>query len=174
MLRRVALAAGEELEPVPESREQRDGWQQLRPRGGQLDRERQALEACADLGDGARVPLAQREARIGGLCAGDEELGRLVVGERWHGELAFRGDVQRCAARHDHLQPRRSSEQARDAPCCRQHLLEVVDEEEQLAPLQLCDQDFFRILAQLGNRECIQDRPGDQLGLAESRKRRHG
>src|SRR5207237_3440746 len=55
----VAAAAGEEREPVPEPRQKRHGRQELRPRGGELDREREPVEAAAELGDDGRVLLAQ-------------------------------------------------------------------------------------------------------------------
>ena len=70
----------------------------------------------------------QVEVGVGGLRAADEQLGRLVVGERRDRELALSRNMQRRAARHDdlHLRRRRRA----DARCVargRQDLLEVVD-----------------------------------------------
>ena len=41
---------------------------------------------------------------------------RLVVGERRHGEFVLRGDVERRAARHDHLQSGRGREEVGNRP----------------------------------------------------------
>ncbi len=128
--RRVAPPACKELQTVSQPREQRCRRQDLRSRRGQLDRQWQPIELRAELGHRGRVLLAQREVRIGSLRAGDEELGRLVVGERRHRELALRCDMERRSARHDHLQSRRGVEEARDARGGRQYLFEVVDEEQ--------------------------------------------
>src|SRR5437764_3441179 len=49
VLRRVAAAAGQELEAVAETGEHRGRRQELRPGRGELDRERQAVEAGAEL-----------------------------------------------------------------------------------------------------------------------------
>ena len=54
--------------------------QQLHARSRQLDRERHALEAAADLGDRADVVVGELEARLGLLRALDEELHRGRVG----------------------------------------------------------------------------------------------
>ncbi len=77
---RITPAARQQLQPVSESRQQRRRREELRPRSGELDRERQAVESRTELGDGGRVLLAQREVGIGGLRARDEQLGRLIVG----------------------------------------------------------------------------------------------
>ena len=127
----VAPAAGQELEPVAEPLQQRRRGQELRPRGCQLDRERQPVEPPAQLGDCRRVLLAHDEVRVRGLSPLHEELGRLVVGERRHGELALGGHVQRRPARDHERHARRRLDQARDRRRSVQHLLEVVDEEEQ-------------------------------------------
>ena len=59
----VARAAGEEVEALLEPREQRLRREQLRARGRELDRERQPVEADADLGDRGRVRV--REGEVG-------------------------------------------------------------------------------------------------------------
>ncbi|HEY7296057.1 MAG TPA: hypothetical protein VH916_13515, partial [Dehalococcoidia bacterium] len=82
----VARATGEHIEAMVEPGTQRRGWQHPHPRGGQLDRERHAVEAAAHLRDRGRVLLGDLEVglqRAGPLgeqtrCVG----GRDLVGRR--------------------------------------------------------------------------------------------
>ena len=60
----VAWAAGEEVEALLEPGEQRLRREQLRAGGGELDREREAVEADADLGDRGRVRVRDGEVRL--------------------------------------------------------------------------------------------------------------
>ena len=68
-LRQVARAAAQQLEPALEALEQRRQRQQPRAVGGQLDRQRQPVQARADLGDDRVVvapapsPVAPRPTR---------------------------------------------------------------------------------------------------------------
>ena len=104
----------------------------------------------------------------------DEELGRLVVGKRRHGELVLRRDVERCAARHDYLQRRRCGEQVGNVPCRGKHLLEVVDEQEQLRARERPGQLLLRVRADLGNLERLEDRPRHVRRFAQRRDRGYG
>ena len=63
-LARVA-AALQQVEPLPEPLEDLPGREHARARGRELDRERQVVEACAELGDlVVRLePGAEREQR---------------------------------------------------------------------------------------------------------------
>ena len=54
-------APGQQRKPAIQPLQQRGRWQHLDPRRGELDRERQAVEAAADLGHRARVLRRQRE-----------------------------------------------------------------------------------------------------------------
>ena len=78
----VARAAAEELEPLPEAREQRLRRQQLDAGRGELDRERQPVEPHAELRDRRRVLVRHGEARRDGPRALEEERHRLVPRER--------------------------------------------------------------------------------------------
>ena len=78
----VARAAGEQVEALLEPGEQRLRREQLRARGRQLDRERQAVEPDADLGDRRRVRARDGEVGLDRLRALDEERDRLVLRQR--------------------------------------------------------------------------------------------
>ena len=57
----VGIAAAlEEVEPLPDPLEQLLGAEQLHPRGGELDREREPVEAADQLVDGGRVADVRR------------------------------------------------------------------------------------------------------------------
>ena len=140
----VACAAAEELEPLPEAREQRLRRQQLDPGRGELDRERQPVEPDAELRDRRRVLVRHGEARRDRARSLEEERHRLVPGERLerrqrgrirqrerrNREGVLRGDAQRRAARHEHLYAGRGIEQVADRPRGVEQLLEVVEDEQ--------------------------------------------
>src|SRR5204862_141467 len=136
VLRRVAPAARQQRQTVREAREQRRRGEELRTSGRQLDRQRQALEAHAQLGDRRGVLLAEVEVRIGRLRAADEQLRRFLVDERRHCELPLGGDTERRAARDEDRQLRSGVEQTGDTCRGRKDLLEVVDEQQQLGGAQ--------------------------------------
>ena len=71
-LGRVARAGGEHVERVVEPLEQRFRRQEPQPGGGELERERQAVEAPADGRDGGRV-LGRQLERASSLGALDEQ-----------------------------------------------------------------------------------------------------
>ncbi len=92
----VAWAAGEEVEALLEPGEQRLRREQLRAGGGELDREREAVEADADLGDRGRVRVRHGEVGLDGAGAFDEERDRLVLRERRdRGQVRGVGQVER-------------------------------------------------------------------------------
>ncbi|MFY4695353.1 hypothetical protein [Burkholderia glumae] len=115
-------------------------------RGGQLDRERNAVEAAADLADQpqfGRAAALFMEAAAHRLHAREEQLhggalqdGRLVGValrhvERLDGEHRLGGDAQRLAARHQDAQRRHGGEQAfHDARDLDDHVLGVVEQQQ--------------------------------------------
>ena len=125
--------------------EQRLGREQLGARGGKLDREREAVEADADLGDRRRVRVRDGEVGLHGAGALDEERDRLVLRERRdlgqmrgvgqverrHRELVLAGEVHGDAARDEQLQLRRSREQVGERGRRLDEVLEVVEDEQQ-------------------------------------------
>ena len=82
-LREVARAADEDAQPSLQPGAKRLGREHARPRGRELERQRQPVERDADLGDLALVPL-EPEVRSHGAGAGDEERHRLALRERLH------------------------------------------------------------------------------------------
>ena len=116
--RLVARAAREQLEAALQPGEQRLRREQLRPRGRQLDRQRQTVEADADLRDRRRVRRGDGEVGLHGPSALDEErdglelgeVSRVGHGERRHLELPLAREPERRAARGQQLQARRSCE----------------------------------------------------------------
>ena len=64
--------------------------EELHPGGSKLDRQREAVDTRADAGDGWRVLVGHMKVRLDGESALDEELHRLVLGERLRGRLRAR------------------------------------------------------------------------------------
>ena len=103
------------------------GGSRFDPRGGQLDRQRQAVQPAADLGDDRRVVAGEREVRVRGARALDEQAHavevrraarsgrRSEVGhrQRRHGDDVFGGQVQHLAAGDQDLQRQRTPPAAR-------------------------------------------------------------
>ena len=87
------------------------GREDLDPRGGELDRQRQAVEPGADLRDPRLVAGLERQPRVDGAGAAQEQRDRGLGGERAERELVLGGDPQRRAARDDELRVRRRGEQ---------------------------------------------------------------
>ena len=132
----------------------------LDPRGGELDREREAVEAAADLGD-----------RLGGLeagChlsrAGDEELDRLLLGKRRHRVLVLAAEVERLAARDEDRHLLRLCEQLGQPRRCLDELLEVVEQEQRPLAAQVLGEPVL-------GAQRLRDRRLDERGVAERRQR---
>src|SRR5262245_50364947 len=62
----------------------------LRPRGGQFDRQWNAIQTTADLGYGPHVPFVYLEARQRRLSAFDEELDGFVLPQLSQGQVSVR------------------------------------------------------------------------------------
>ena len=89
--KRVAAAAGEHAEALVEPLAQLLQAEHLDARRRQLDRERNAVQAPADVGDDRRVFVGQRKALVGRLRAIDEERDRRVPSRVGRGK--FRVDL---------------------------------------------------------------------------------
>ena len=155
--RDVARAGAEEVEPAREAVEDRGGGEDLAAGGGELDRQRQAVEARADLLDQPLVVLAEREPRVDGAGAALEQRDRGLGGERAERQLVLGREPQRGAARDHDLRARRGGQQAADLARRVEQLLEVVDDDEQFALLDLAER-----LLELG---------ADLLRVGEGRER---
>jgi hypothetical protein len=94
--------SGEERQPLLQPQQQRRQREHLDTRGGQLDRQRQAVETPADLGD-----LAVRsEVRADGSRPLQEERYGFALSQRVDRDLPLSVDVERLAARDEHGEPR--------------------------------------------------------------------
>ena len=117
-LQRRAAAPGEQLEALIEPRDQILGGQRPHARRGQLDRERDPVEATTELRDRARVAIGEREVALRVLRAIHEQPHR--VRSREHLERRVRAgeaerrdrddllarDRQALPARREHHHPR--------------------------------------------------------------------
>ena len=142
--RQVPGAARQEREALLEARAHGDRRQQLDARRREFDRQWQAVETAADLGDRRRVLGGHLEVRLDGGGAlekqrdrfglrgqvGKRRPGSIRQVERGHGVLVLAVDVQRRAARHEHLQLRRGRDEARDEGGARDQVLEAVEHQE--------------------------------------------
>ena len=113
------------------------GREHVRTRGRELDRERQAAQAHADRLDGVRVRAGRREAEVDRTRTRDEELDRLVVVQRTDRQLLLGAHVQRLPARGDDLDARRRLQHLGERRGRDQHLLEVVEDEQQVLVAQV-------------------------------------
>ncbi len=134
-LRDVAGTSRADLEAAVERGEQLVGRQLSGSSGDELDRQRQAVEALADLRGEAGIRLA-----VGSPCTNDVQLLGLLRGERRHGSLVLAVHAQRRSARREHPHARRRLEDLGDKGRGLEHLLEVVEQEQQLAGVQLVEQ----------------------------------
>ena len=119
-------AALEQVEPLRDPLEQLLGAEQLEPCGGQLDGEREPIEAADQLVHRGRV------ADIGpdSLRPFDEQRDGISLVHRRQVELGLAGDAQRLAARHQEAKSRSGREQLRNgARCVREQLLQVVEDD---------------------------------------------
>jgi hypothetical protein len=123
-------AALEQVEPVGQALEQLPGREHPGAGGGELEREREVVEAAADLGDDA----VRLEIRVQGACAGREELDSFCRGQGWYRVLPLRGEVERLSACHEHVEPWAGAQHLAQAGAGLDHLLEVV-QQDQHAPV---------------------------------------
>ena len=153
-VRQVAAAAGEQAQRVLQPGQDRLRRQQLDPRRGQLEGQRQAVQPAGDLGDRRRVPLVDGEVRQhrGGPLG--EQAHRLAPGQRFGRGTAARvrdgerrdrafllaGDPQRRAAADQDAQRAGLPQQPGHRRGAGQQVLEVVQDEQDLPLVQLADQ----------------------------------
>ncbi len=127
--RRRAAAGAQQPEAVVQPLGERGRAERAEPPGGQLERERQAVEPEADARDVHRVLVVEREARhrppprarrtgapprSGAARPAAWQLLRVGDRERRHAEHDLAADAQRLAARREHGQPGRRPEQRVD------------------------------------------------------------
>ena len=127
-LRHVVGAARQQVE-APEPVEQSGRREHLRPRGGQLDRQREPVQPGADLGHGVELGL-RIEPVDGRTRTLDEQPRRLGSLERRHGVFVLTREMEDGAAGHDDGQQRGGRHEIGEQESGRGDLLEVVDDEQ--------------------------------------------
>ncbi len=129
----ILRAAGEEVQPLVEAAQERGRWKRAHAGRGELDRERQALEPDADLGDGGRVLARQDELVDGGARPLAEEADRLAQRQRPNGVAAVRprGEAASCSSRAS-SGPVTSASRPASTGAAASDLLEVVEHQQHL------------------------------------------
>src|SRR5207247_7163545 len=143
--REIAGAGAQRAQALLQPCEEGLRREQLAPRRGQFDCERQAVHSLAAAGDGGRVLGGGVEVGLRRKCPLDEQLDRLVLGEgferrvrlrvgqieRLDGELLLAVGAQRRPAAVDHLLVRAAlEERSRKARRLGKQLLEVVHDQQ--------------------------------------------
>src|SRR3954471_291882 len=119
-------AALEQVEPLPDSIEQLLWAEELHPRRGQLDCEREAIETADQLVHRVRVT----DVRTDSLRPLDEQRDSVTLVHRRQVELGFARYPQRLTARRHDPKRRGTSKQLGERPgCIREQLLEVVEDD---------------------------------------------
>jgi hypothetical protein len=177
------------LEDPVQHREQFRGPQESRLRGGELQRERQSLEAPADRrhrggvlagepeGGGGRPGALEEEP--GGGCGvhGPDVRGAGGVGhrKRRHGALPLAPQAKRGAARDEQDEARAGAEQPGQLGSRAHHVLEVVQHEQQFPPSQVRPQRLVgRPAAGLPKPQGPADGGSDEARVTQRRQRGEG
>lgn len=130
MLRRVPGTSCEKRQNRVEALEQPLGSEELRPRGGELDREREAVQATADrLDRGVERDLPPDRSR-----PLREQCGRLIRRQRFQPILLLARHVQWRPAGDEHPDIGTGAEDGTDRRGGVEEVLEVVEKEQKLSP----------------------------------------
>jgi hypothetical protein len=124
--RRVPRAPGEQRQTLLQPSEQSLRRQHLDACRGQLDRQRQPVEAAADVGHGT----IGGEARPDGPCTLAEESHGIVLGQGRHRILLLDREAQRLTAGGQQLELGRGGDELGQAGRAAEHLLDVVEQEK--------------------------------------------
>ena len=145
--RLVASTADEQVEPPLQTSQDGAGRQCPAACGRQLDRERQAVEPSTQLGDRRAVvgvesevrldipslPHEQRHRRDGLQDVRRQRSAGRRRGQRLERVQAFPAHAQRFAAGGQHGDLRTGIQQSRDGRTCAEHVLAVVEQQQQVA-----------------------------------------
>ena len=157
----VARSAPKDIESSSEAVAQLRRREQAKPRGRELDRERQPVESRADLADDRSRVVVEAEAwpRLSSALdeEGDRGGGHRAGGAAWqrerrHGQELLAADPQCLAARHQECELRTLPDQLRGVVGCRHHLLEVVEHEEEPARPEMRSERHAQVVI-AGDRE---------------------
>ena len=160
--------------------------QQLDPRRGQLDRQRQAVKPPDDLGHRGGVPLVNGEPRRHGRCPLGKQPHRfrrsdrpgpalrLLIRDRQRGYRAFllaRHPKRRPAAHHDPKTPG-PAQQFRHDRSGRQQVLEIVQHDQELPVAQVTHQVLHqRPVPRIRQSDALGHRGGHQSRIPRRRQR---
>ncbi len=176
-----ARPPAQQLQPTAQALQQRLRRQQPHPCGRQLDRQRQTVQTLADRTHRAGIGLGQAELPPGRLRALDKQphrldLQHLVVrgqgvqvrqGQGRDQEDVLAIDRDHHPARDEHLQSRSRLEQRGDQGRGPHHLLEVIQDEQQLLVAEIALQrDEERLATQIGLPKRLGDSAGHQVRIA--------
>ena len=169
--REIARPAREESEALVEPLAQHTRRECSDPRSGELDRERQSVDAATDLDEVVLVRLRPRERRLEELRALDEELDRLGLAEGRDREDVLARDVEHRPARDEDRQARRPRDQLGVERGCPSQVLRVVHHEQQILRRHRPNEGLGRFLTRhRGVTEAREDRLGDERRIAEGRE----
>ena len=166
----------------PQALRERRGRERAQPGRRQLDRQRQTVQAGADLRDRGGILRGQGKARVGGLGARGEERDRLVagnVGQRLvtggsgsgsgrHREVLLARHAEHGPAGHERLQPRAGAQEVGDVRRGVDDLLEVVQHQEQVfRPQRGGELLRRRPVGEFAQVQGVGDRRDDEVGIAD-------
>ena len=167
----VTRADTEDGQPSVEPLAQARGREHARPRSGELDCERQAVEPTADRPQGLLVLRAAAEVGLERTRTRDEQLERIVLRKRLHRVHLLARQMENRTAGHDDPQPRRRCKQPHELRAGGEQVLEAVEHDEKLARPQPARQRLRRRLARsLGDAEALHDRREEERVVAERRE----
>jgi hypothetical protein len=155
LLTRIGVAGAlEQVEPGAQALQQLGGGEDAGAGGGELERERESFQARGDLRD-LRVRL-----ELGALA---EERDSLVFGERWQCVGALSLNAQDLSRGDKQGEVRAGGEKLGKLGGALEEVLEVVEEKQELRPLQVGRERSERASTWLlSDRKCLSDRGQDE------------
>ncbi len=164
-------AARQNGEPLLEPLEQGARGQRPDPGGCELDRERQAVDAPADLADNPLVLGRDVEVGLQRPSPLFEELDGGIVVERRDGKDVLAGQVQNGTARDQEHESRGAGEQLDERRRRGAQMLDVVEDDEELPVAHCRSERVERSLAgHLRDPDCARDRRQEQPRVAQGRE----
>ena len=168
LLARIGVAPAPQLDAFPEPLEQLVGGEDRNARGRELEREREVVEACAELCGRARL----RERRSQGARPRCEQSRTVAVVQRRHRPRVLALQLQPLSARHEESRPVGLAEAGDLVRDLRQQVLGVVDQQERPLRGERIDE---RLLdgepGALPHVERLRDRIERQRGVAHRSER---
>jgi hypothetical protein len=193
---RVGWAIDQDGQCRCEAGQQLGGAEEAHLHGGQLDGQRQTIQATADGRNRRRIVGVEDEARLDGLRPLDEELDRrrsldllaqyLGVcfspsrlldfstcrqGQGRNREPAFARDAEPCAARRQHGESWASSQECGHLRCGSGHLLDIVQDQQQAPLVQMTGEKLsHRLGSCLVKPELPRNRGEHELWIGDRRE----